>query len=50
MEQLIIHNSDTQVKPIIGNKEIEKQDSTLSADKEVKFNPNTLSFSPMTPD
>ena len=24
IEQLIIHNSDTAVKPIVGNKEIEK--------------------------
>lgn len=32
IEQLIIHNSDTQVKPIIGNKEIEKvQDFTFNA-------------------
>jgi hypothetical protein len=31
IEQLIIHNSDTQVKPIIGNKEIEKvQEQTFN--------------------
>ena len=42
IEQLIIHNSDTQVKPIIGNKEIEKvQDFT--------YNPQGLSFVPWDP-
>ena len=42
LEQLIIHNSDTYVKPIIGNKEIEKlQDFT--------YNPQGLSFTPWDP-
>ena len=39
IEQLIIHNSDNQVKPIIGNKEIEKV-------QEVSFNPENLTFQP----
>ena len=37
IEQLIIHNSDNQVKPIIGNKDIEKI-------AEVKVNPEALPF------
>lgn len=43
IEQLIIHNSDTQVKPIIGNKEIEKI-------HENSFNPSALSFEPWLPE
>jgi len=29
IDQLLIHNSDSAVKPIIGNKEIEKQVETV---------------------
>jgi serine/threonine-protein kinase ULK4 len=37
IDQLLIHNSDTAVKPIIGNKEIEKTG-------ELVFNPKDLPF------
>ena len=39
IEQLIIHNSDNQVKPIIGNKDIEKI-------QEVSYNPENLTVQP----
>lgn len=39
VEQLLIHNIDTSVKPIIGNKEIEKV-------YDLKFQANKLSFTP----
>jgi hypothetical protein len=43
IEQLIIHNSDTAVKPIVGNKEIERiQEST--------YNVQHLKFVPWTSD
>ena len=38
-----MHNSDTAVKPIIGNKEIEKQ-------VEATFDPKILPFIPWSPD
>jgi serine/threonine-protein kinase ULK4 len=37
IDQLIIHNSDTAVKPIIGNKEIEKQVEVTYNEKELTF-------------
>lgn len=37
IDQLIIHNSDTAVKPIIGNKEIEKQVDVTYNEKELTF-------------
>lgn len=37
LDQLLIHNSDQAVKPIIGNKEIEKQ-------VEIAYDPNYLTF------
>jgi len=43
IEQLLIHNSDTSVKPIIGNKEIEKQ-------VEEKYNVQYLTFEPWPPE
>ena len=43
VEQLLIHNSDTTVKPIIGNKEIEQI-------VELKFNSESLKFEVKTPD
>ena len=45
IDQLLTHNSDTAVKPIIGNKEIEKTniEQALVFDKAVlPFNPWTL--------
>jgi hypothetical protein len=39
IEQLLMHNSDTAVKPIIGNKEIEKQVDPI-------FDVSQLSFQP----
>ena len=42
IEQLIIHNSDNQVKPIIGNKEIERV-------AEVTVNKEGLPFKPWDP-
>lgn len=41
IEQLIIHNSDTAVKPIVGNKEIEKI-------VEQSYNQQHLKFVPWT--
>jgi hypothetical protein len=43
LDQLLIHNSDTAVKPIIGNKEIEKT-------TEPNFNSQYLSFEPWPQD
>jgi hypothetical protein len=37
IDQLLIHNSDTAVKPIIGNKDIEKAG-------ELVYNPQLLPF------
>ena len=42
IEQLIIHNSDNQVKPIIGNKDIEKV-------AEVPVHKDSLPFEPWDP-
>jgi hypothetical protein len=49
---LIIHNSDTQVKPIIGNKDIEKAEAVngVLASAPATFNPEGLPFIPLTPD
>jgi len=49
---LIIHNSDTQVKPIIGNKDIEKAETVAGvlASAPATFNPQSLSFVALTPD
>jgi len=43
IDQLLMHNSDTAVKPIIGNKEIEKH-------VEATFDAKVLPFVPWTPD
>ena len=43
IEQLLMHNSDTAVKPIIGNKEIEKIVETV-------YDASQLSFEPWSPD
>jgi len=43
IDQLLIHNSDTAVKPIIGNKDIEKT-------AELVFNAQTLPFQAMSSD
>ena len=43
IELLMIHHSDTAVKPIIGNKEID-------VSEEVKYNPEILSFPALTPE
>jgi hypothetical protein len=43
IEQLIIHNSDTAVKPIVGNKEIERI-------LEQKYNVQHLNFVPWSSD
>jgi hypothetical protein len=43
LEQLMIHHSDTAVKPIIGNKDIERI-------VEPVYKPDYLTFSPWTPD
>lgn len=43
VEQLLIHNSDTTVKPIIGNKEIEQI-------VELKYNQDALKFQALTPE
>jgi hypothetical protein len=42
-----MHNSDTAVKPIMGNKEIEK---TTPQDNLQQFDPALLPFQPWTPD
>jgi hypothetical protein len=43
IEQLIIHNSDTAVKPIVGNKEIERI-------HDQPYNSSILKFTPWTSD
>ena len=43
IDQLLIHNSDTAVKPIIGNKDIEKA-------AEIVFNAQQLPFQAMSAD
>jgi serine/threonine-protein kinase ULK4 len=43
IEQLLIHNSDTAVKPIIGNKDIEKV-------QDLVFNPSNLPFEVWSPE
>jgi serine/threonine-protein kinase ULK4 len=43
IEQLMIHHSDTAVKPIIGNKEIEKT-------QEAVYKPDYLTFAPWSPE
>ena len=39
IDQLLIHNSDTAVKPIIGNKDIERHGN-------LEFTPSSLPFEP----
>jgi hypothetical protein len=39
IDQLLMHNSDTAVKPIIGNKEIEKQVETVYEAQYLSFTP-----------
>ena len=41
IEQLIIHNSDTAVKPIIGNKDIERHGT-------LEYTPSSLPFEAWT--
>ena len=41
IDQLLIHNSDTAVKPIIGNKDIERHGT-------LEFTPSSLPFEPWT--
>jgi hypothetical protein len=43
-----MHNSDTAVKPIIGNKEIEK--TNVDQISNATFDPSQLGFMPWTPD
>ena len=46
IDQLLMHNTDTAVKPIIGNKEIEKG----NVNEVIQFDPSQLSFVPWTLD
>jgi serine/threonine-protein kinase ULK4 len=46
IDQLLTHNSDTAVKPIIGNKEIEK----TASEQQVHFDKTALSFAPWSLD
>ena len=49
IEQLIIHNSDTAVKPIVGNKEIERFEDPASYN-DSSYNVQHLKFVPWTSD
>ena len=42
LEKLLLHKTDTLVRPIIGNRSIEKY-------TKVKYNPNTFTFKTKTP-
>lgn len=48
IDQLLTHNSDTAVKPIIGNKEIEK--GNTSSNEIVQYDKSALSFQPWSLD